>query len=380
MCWPRSFCSRCPGSSSVPWPPALSFGRSPKRHTAPQAGFPRSSWPWSTSNAPPPAPATSFLPPVVPRKHKRPVRLTSWPPSPFIPPEPPIPRKSKKHVRFRSPTPPPSIQVSPPSKSIVRKRKHRLRSPPPPLVEGTSPRKHRLRSHSPSLPPLVDAPSPQKRKHRSRTPPPPMLVEIPPPPPAPQLFAPPAVWPPPYTLSPFTGYPHIHPDLCTARLAWDLTRFPSTSHRPTPYTRARTAPDLAAPALFPPTSLLTISYTATPILAHWEHTWGPVFARAQGHPAAPLTVGDVLDAVFRYFNQPMTDADRALLTDGAWGAVSEACRRRISAHGSPHTPAYNARRGVLRVDVLERMTGFAGVECVGRDWVRMGFCVGVLGA
>ncbi|KAJ7894175.1 hypothetical protein B0H14DRAFT_801459 [Mycena olivaceomarginata] len=50
MCWPRAFCCRCPRPSSFPWPPSLTFGRTPRRPQLPQASFS----PWSPSPAHPP--------------------------------------------------------------------------------------------------------------------------------------------------------------------------------------------------------------------------------------------------------------------------------------------------------------------------------------
>ncbi|KAJ7646117.1 hypothetical protein DFH06DRAFT_1211126 [Mycena polygramma] len=275
MCWPRSFCCRCPGPSSFAWPPSLTFGRSPRRPDPPQPVFRWGSWPWAPVNSP----------------------------VPVAPPQPPVisPRRKKRPLHFRSP-------------------------PPPPLVQGP--------------PPLLALPPPQ------------------------------------YTIPfvPQTGPPHLNPDLCSPYgpvpiLEWDLTRFPSTARRRvSPH-----SPDLTALALFPPTPLLTISYASTPILLHWENKWGPIFARAQG--AAPgVTVGDVLDAIFVYFNTPLTNTDRRAMSLAAWGVVSDAFRRRIDARDGPHTRAYNEQRGPLRVDVLDRATGFAGLECVGHGYLRMMLC------
>ncbi|KAJ6450429.1 hypothetical protein C8R47DRAFT_1171059 [Mycena vitilis] len=274
MCWPRSFCCRCPGPSSFAWPPSLTFGRSPRRPDPPQPAFRWGPWPWAPVNSPPSV----------------------------APPQPPVipPRRKKRPLLFRS-------------------------SPPPPLVQCP--------------PPLLALPAPY-----------------------------------PIPFGPQSGPPQLNPDLCSAYgpvpvLQWDLTRFPSTARRRvSPH-----SPDLTALALFPPAPIITISYASTPILQHWENRWGPIFARAQG--ASPgVTVGDVFDAIFVYFNTPLTNTDRTAMSLAAWGVVCDAFRRRVDARDGPHTRAYNEQRGPLRVDVLDRATGFAGLECVGHGYLRMTLC------
>ncbi|KAJ7264498.1 hypothetical protein B0H12DRAFT_229374 [Mycena haematopus] len=113
---------------------------------------------------------------------------------------------------------------------------------------------------------------------------PPPLVHAPNPP-----FIPPVVMSP----MPWAHHQHVNPELCTPRggypfLDWDLRHFPSSARlRSSPTTS--TDPAFTSPATYPHTQLLTISYAETPVLHHWEHHWGPIFARGQG--AASRTAG-----------------------------------------------------------------------------------------
>ncbi|KAJ6533796.1 hypothetical protein DFH09DRAFT_1181238 [Mycena vulgaris] len=265
MCWPRSCCCRCPGPSSLPWPPALSFGRNPRRHAQPQTPL----WsPWSIINAPPPDP-------VIPQ--------STW--------------GKNRQVRFNDPDPQPLIETPP--------------APCAPMV--------------PFMPPM--AYSPQQAQ--------------------------------------------LSPELCSPRgthpyLDWDITQFPSSAQRYTsPHSRAP-AP-LDGSATFPPTHILTISWADNPILLNWEQQWGPIFARGQGLHS--VTVEHALDAIYQYFNQPLTPADHDMASQHAWGVISESYHQRLPR--SPNLRAYDVHRGALRLDVLNGATKFSGLQCVGRDHFRL---------
>ncbi|KAJ7452884.1 hypothetical protein FB451DRAFT_1145158 [Mycena latifolia] len=275
MCWPRSLCCRCPKRSSFPWPPCLSFGRTPRRPAIPQLASPWNPWP--------------SLPPVP---------MTFTPGPAFTPPAPPQPLDGP-----RSPWP----QV-------------RFTEPPPPIELPPAPEW----ALAPFIPQMPPCPQPAQPVNLS-----------------------------PALCSPRGAYPYLD---------WDLAQFPSAAQlRTTPHSQ-KPAP-LDAPATFPSTCLLTLSFADSPVLAHWEHHWGPIFARGQG--AHALTVEDVLDAVHAYFNTPLTPEDHALVTPHAWGLISDAYRARL-----PHSPnmrAYDAHRGALRLDVLNGATKFGGLHCAGRD-------------
>ncbi|KAJ7503211.1 hypothetical protein B0H11DRAFT_576663 [Mycena galericulata] len=279
MCWPRSFCCRCPGPSSFPWPPSLTFGRTPRRPVHPPTNFPWSPLPWP------------FLP------------LNNTPP-----PDPVIPRSPwdrRRRVHFQDDEPPHLIDV-----------------PPAPCAPM-----------EPFLPPPSPAPWAQQHAHA-----------------------------------------HLSPELCGPRgtyphLDWDITTFPSAGKRLTSPHAHGAAPAFDSPATFPPARLLTLSYADSPVLLHWERHWGPILVRAQGHPAHAVTVEDVLDAVHAYFNTPLGPADAALISPLAWGLISDAYYRRLPQ--SPNMWAYDAKRGPLRVDVLNGATKFDGLEPLGRDYFRL---------
>ncbi|KAJ6522271.1 hypothetical protein B0H19DRAFT_1386703 [Mycena capillaripes] len=277
MCWPRSFCCRCPGPSPLPWPPSLTFGRSPRR---PQPIFPWGLWPWTPFiNSPP------------------------LPPPPPPPPAPVIPRR--RRVRFNNDGPPALVQA----------------------------------------PPMID----------------------------PHMTGPPMICPPPFmmTPSPQASAQQLNPDLCSLRgtfpyLDWDVTQFPSSALRCISE-HSRDVPAFDSPAIFPPTQLITLSYADTPVLLRWENQWGPIFARGQG--LHPVTLENVLDAIYQYFNQPLSPADRAMISEPAWCLISDAYYRRLPR--SPNLRAYDVHRGALRVDVLNGVTKFSGLQCVGRNFLRL---------
>ncbi|KAJ7027401.1 hypothetical protein C8F04DRAFT_1122385 [Mycena alexandri] len=168
------------------------------------------------------------------------------------------------------------------------------------------------------------------------------------------------------------AWSHLSPELCSPRgaypyLDWDITRFPSTAQRCTSPHSHQTPISFDSPATFPPTQLITISYADTPTLMQWEAQWGPIFARSQG--IHPVTVENVLDAVYQYFNQPLSHADRAALSTPAWNMVSDAYYQRLPR--SPNLKAYDVSRGALRLDVLNGATKFSGLQLVGRDYLSL---------
>ncbi|KAJ7718647.1 hypothetical protein B0H16DRAFT_1387705 [Mycena metata] len=263
-----------------------------------------------------------------------------WPPSltfgrfPRRPPPAPVAFPSW----WAPPQPtPPSAPVIPPSSPPRGRRRRRVRfkdrNAPPPLVDG---------------PPVNTTPFLT-----------PTSIAFPP-------------WSPALVCSP--AWSHLSPELCSPRgaypyLDWDITCFPSTAKRCTTPSAHQTLDSLDGPATFPSTRLLTISYADTdnPILMHWESHWGPIFARGQG--AHAVTVENVLDAIYTYFNQPLSHADRAALSGPAWDMVSEAYYRRLPQ--SPNLGAYDVSRGALRLDVLNSATKFCGLQLVGRDYLRL---------
>ncbi|KAF8213023.1 hypothetical protein K438DRAFT_1957604 [Mycena galopus ATCC 62051] len=111
----------------------------------------------------------------------------------------------------------------------------------------------------------------------------------------------------------------------TPRLDWDLTQPTSSAqlyNSPPPHT----APRFGLP------HLLTILYTNTPDLFQWENTWGPIFvcARARGWGPHPIvTLEDVLDAIYVYFNTPLSVCDQAAMSDRAWQHLCDVYHHRF---------------------------------------------------
>ncbi|KAF7368560.1 hypothetical protein MVEN_00179300 [Mycena venus] len=298
MCWPRSFCCRCPAPSSFAWSPSMTFGRTPRRPALAQTSFPWRGWLFAAQNySTPPPPVNNTPPPnpVIPRRRR--VQFGRDNPPPFIPP---------------------SLPVIPPLGPW----------PPPPIAA------HPL--------PLIFAPSP--------------------PPPTP-------FWPQQQQM--------INPELRSPRgtfpyLDWDLTQFASSARLRTsgsPRSHPHDPPAFDSPAIFPHTQLIAISYADTPVLLQWETRWGPIFARGQG--THPVTIENVLDAIYQYFSTPLGPADRAAMSAHAWGLVSDAYYRRLDAGRSPNLRAYDVARGACRVDILGGATKFGGLQCVGQNYLRL---------
>ncbi|KAJ6611938.1 hypothetical protein B0H10DRAFT_2054639 [Mycena sp. CBHHK59/15] len=260
---------------------------------------------------------------------------------------------------------------------------------PQSLAFGRSPRRRRPRAQLnipcnpwPGYQPLNHVPPPHIRDphpppawatprhvhfHQS---PPPVYVANPPTPVVPMVpFIPAFPSPPQQWVVP--QHQCVSPDLCSPRgvfphLDWDITRFPSSAERCTsPHSKTKATLDGAA--TFPPTNLITLSFADNPVLGHWERQWGPIFARGQG--LHPVTVENVLDAVYQYFNQPLSPADFATTSTHAWGLISDSYRRRLPR--SPNLRAVDERRGALRLDVLNGATKFSGLQCIGRDYFQL---------
>ncbi|KAF7343683.1 hypothetical protein MSAN_01948200 [Mycena sanguinolenta] len=189
----------------------------------------------------------------------------------------------------------------------------------------------------------------------------PPLVPCPPPPPFGQ----------PIPMQPPVWSSELNPELSTPRgthpfIDWDITQFPSSA-RLHESSDSQTDPTFTSPAIFPPTELITISYGDTPILSFWENRWGPIFALGQG--GHPVTLEDVLNAIYRYFDQPLTTEDQAMMSNHTWGVVCDAYHRRCDR--PPNLRAYNVTRGPLRVDVLNGATKFSGLEMVIHAYLRL---------
>ncbi|KAJ6483419.1 hypothetical protein C8R45DRAFT_1215198 [Mycena sanguinolenta] len=174
-------------------------------------------------------------------------------------------------------------------------------------------------------------------------PPSPFVDDGPPPPFGQPIFMPPLVW----SLD-------LNPELSSPRgrhpfIDWDITQFPSSA-RLHESPDSQSDPTFTSPAIFPPTELIAISYGDTP-------------------GVHPVTLEDVLNAIYRYFDQPLTVEDQALMSDHTWGVVCDAYHRRYDR--PPNLRGYNVTRGPLRVDVLNGSTKFSGLEMVGHAYLRL---------
>ena len=118
-------------------------------------------------------------------------------------------------------------------------------------------------------------------------------------------------------------------------------------------------PRFDSPAVRPFRSEIQISTTQQG-LYYYMCIWGPV--RVLRHDLHPITVEDVMNAVFEYFQMPLAMAQVA--TQMEWELVVEAWRGRIRASPNSYTREYEKQRGVLRIDLLTAHCGtrFAGLR------------------
>ncbi|KAJ7099355.1 hypothetical protein B0H15DRAFT_819959 [Mycena belliarum] len=153
-------------------------------------------------------------------------------------------------------------------------------------------------------------------------------------------------------LSPTTDY-NIKP-IYDAVPDWDISTPPATapafSSQPrVHWTPTAAFPDLAAEV---PEHVETIRiYVEKPAITYWTKQWG--YATAHKRSGRALTLRDVLEAVYHYFQEPLA-ADA--LPPQYQSALAAVYSERIALNGPPEYA------GLARVDVLNGLRVLAGMR------------------
>jgi hypothetical protein len=138
----------------------------------------------------------------------------------------------------------------------------------------------------------------------------------------------------------------IHPHLRGTRLQWDVIGPPSRA-------KYRTGkPDYHASATYSCARKITIEMDDSRI-ARWLQYWGPL--TLDGRYDGPVTIRDVLDAIYAYFRSDLTWQDLGCMTaEGQAQTYAAYCHRIVQ---DPTTP-----QQYLRVDVLHGCTHFVSLS------------------
>ncbi|KAI0754154.1 hypothetical protein C8Q80DRAFT_1137202 [Daedaleopsis nitida] len=160
-------------------------------------------------------------------------------------------------------------------------------------------------------------------------------------------------------LCPWLGLNPGNPNL--PQLVWDLRLPPSQARRIAP--RSVTVP---ARTIFnesimrPSTRAVRIAYNSATLaqVAFWDR-----IAIDKGAGAGRVSIGDALDAIYAFFQQPLTPNEawhiEHDLPPEVWADVKAAFTRRCREH--PGLPEYEWRQGVRRVDCLGERVMFGAM-------------------
>ncbi|KAJ7663018.1 hypothetical protein B0H17DRAFT_1257414 [Mycena rosella] len=139
----------------------------------------------------------------------------------------------------------------------------------------------------------------------------------------------------------------LNPDL-SGPMNWRIFLPPGTARM----SRRSTGPILQAPATSPPCFNVAITFE-NPSLMHWAQHWGPI--RVPVH-SRTINVGDVLDAIYSYASQPLTQVDLPFVAAQDRKKIEEG-RVLRQMHGYP-----NVRQIPLRSDVFNNSVVFGGLR------------------
>ncbi|KAF9464781.1 hypothetical protein BDZ94DRAFT_1255874 [Collybia nuda] len=155
----------------------------------------------------------------------------------------------------------------------------------------------------------------------------------------------------------------IHRDLANPQgtypcLNWDISQLPSSSKQKEDAWTSRRAPSFNDGALSPGCNNIQINFnhpTFNPLLGGF----GPIMVYPTGN-SSEITVENVMDAIYVFFQQPLTCFDWKRISVLEQKQVSESYRKRISR--THHLSGYEQARGLLRIDTLKGCTCFAGLQ------------------
>ncbi|KAG6855043.1 hypothetical protein C0991_005972 [Blastosporella zonata] len=163
----------------------------------------------------------------------------------------------------------------------------------------------------------------------------------------------------------------LHPDLiynpadpAVPMLEWDISHKPEMSKR---YTgrMVYVLPNLLEKATLPPMPNMWI-YSDHPVLAAWMKDWGPIMINT-----ADCKVRDLLDEIYAYMRQPLTERDMERVEMAGERLNLERSARQRVRDGHELKPVA-MKTGFMRVDVLGGARKFLGLRAVvhqDRSWV-----------
>ncbi|KAG6837928.1 hypothetical protein H0H93_008322 [Arthromyces matolae] len=154
-------------------------------------------------------------------------------------------------------------------------------------------------------------------------------------------------------------------------LEWDISHRPELAKRHTGR-QVFVSPDLMDKATLPPMPNMWIK-SDHPVLASWMESWGPIMINTSN-----FSVRDVLDAIWEFMRQPLTEGDmQRLIAAGERENLEYSARRRVR-DGHELIPV-SMKEGFRRSDVLGGHRKFLGLRAVvnlDRSWtVFMGLTV-----
>ncbi|GLB33611.1 hypothetical protein LshimejAT787_0104950 [Lyophyllum shimeji] len=158
--------------------------------------------------------------------------------------------------------------------------------------------------------------------------------------------------PVPIRIHPLLIYNPVNPAI--PALEWDISHRAEQAKNLTGR-QVLVTPDLSGPATIPSAPKMWI-YPDHPVLASWMESWGPIMIEK-----AEISARDVLDAIWEYMQQPLTDEDVLRIEmSGEKTNLEYSARKRIR-DGFELSPVAR-RNGYQRVDVLGGHRKFLGLR------------------
>jgi hypothetical protein len=159
----------------------------------------------------------------------------------------------------------------------------------------------------------------------------------------------------PLRLHPHIIYNPINPSV--PMLQWDILHRAEQARILTG--RQVTIPvNLDAQAVLPNVSKIYIS-SVHPLLALWMESWGPIMVEKPD-----ITIRDILDAIYEYFQKPLTRRDFRRISESPYSADYLTISAHRRAKASYELYFVGLASGFRRVDVMGRNRQFQGLRPV----------------
>ncbi|RDB23142.1 hypothetical protein Hypma_009552 [Hypsizygus marmoreus] len=135
----------------------------------------------------------------------------------------------------------------------------------------------------------------------------------------------------------------IHPYLSDNKLYWNLIYRPRYAA-----CYGLSLPAYQEPAIYPNARKITIM-PEMPGMAPWMERWGPLTVKPDNDQ---LTLKNVMDAIYAYFQTPLTSTDVSCLSQRGNEKVTVSRVRRLDSLHRMAYPLEESKRCLLRVDIL----------------------------